>query len=203
VPDSIQRPLGVSLGRYGGKTLMKIQIAILLSIGLMSCAPIQQQTIVSTPVGQSLTAGVGDVVLRAEGRENMPNIIGRADLFGRTRPTGFTTIQYGGMQGNKVVLLRGGVTTQSDATTMNSTPLIVPTQQQSMVSGNVGGAPVSAMATTTGTAYIPPSGSTSVSTSQTTIPIIIDWRTNPRVPAAGKVIVIEDATPTSLVYRIE
>jgi hypothetical protein len=30
--------------------------------------------IVSTPVGQSLTAGVGDVVLRAEGRENMPNI---------------------------------------------------------------------------------------------------------------------------------
>jgi hypothetical protein len=42
-----------------------------------------------------------------------------------------------------------------------------------------------------------------VSSSQPTIPIIIDWRTNPRVPAAGKVIVIEDATPTSLVYRIE
>ncbi len=43
-------------------------------------------------------------------------------LFGRTRPTGdFTTIQYGGMQGDKVVLLRGGLTTQSDATTMNST----------------------------------------------------------------------------------
>jgi hypothetical protein len=38
-----------------------------------------------------LTAGVGDVVLWAEGRENMPNILGRADLFCRTRPTGFTT----------------------------------------------------------------------------------------------------------------
>jgi hypothetical protein len=107
------------------------------------------------------------------------------------------------MQGNKVVLLRAGVTTQSDATTMNSTPLIVPTQQQSTISRNVGGAPVSATATTTGTAYIPPSGSTSVSSSQSTIPIVIDWRKNPRVPAAGKVIVIEDATPTSLVYRIE
>jgi hypothetical protein len=44
---------------------------------------------------------------------------------------------------------------------------------------------------------------TSVSSSQRAIPIIIDWRTNPRVPAAGKVIVIEDATPASLVYRIE
>ena len=107
------------------------------------------------------------------------------------------------MQGNKVVLLRGGVTTQSDATTMNSTPLIVPTQQQSMISGNVGGAPVSAMATTSGAAYIPPPGSTSVRSSQPTIPMLIDWRSNPRVPAVGKVIVIEDATPTSLVYRIE
>jgi hypothetical protein len=62
---------------------------------------------------------------------------------------------------------------------------------------------VSAMATTTGTAYIPPSGSTSVSSSQSTIPLVIDWHTHPRVPAAGKVMVIEDATPTSLVYRIE
>ena len=40
-----------------------------------------------------------------EGRESMPNVFGH----GRTRPTGFTTIQFGGMQGDKVVLLRGGV----------------------------------------------------------------------------------------------
>jgi hypothetical protein len=99
--------------------------------------------------------------------------------------------------------LREGVTTQSDATTMNSTPLIVPTQQQSMISGNVAGAPISATTTTTGTAYIPPSGSTSVNSSQPTIPIIVDWHTNPRVPAAGRVIVIEAATPTQLIYRIE
>ena len=182
---------------------MNTWIVGLLSLLLASCVPIEQQTIVSTPIGQSLTAGVGDVVLRAEGRENMPNILGRADLFGRTRPTGFTTLQYGGMQGNEVVLLREGVTTQSDATTMNSTPLIVPTQQQSMISGNVGGAPVSATTTTTGMAYIPPSGSTSVNSSQPTIPIVVDWHTNPRVPAAGRVIVIEAATPTQLIYRIE
>jgi hypothetical protein len=178
-------------------------VGVVVATLLVSCAPVAQQTIVSTPIGQSLTAGVGDVVLRAEGRENMPNIIGRADLFGRTRPTGFTTIQYGGMQGNKVVLLREGVITQSDATTMNSSPIIVPTQQQSMTTGSVGGAPVSATTTTTGMAYIPPTGSTSVNSSQPTIPIIVDWRTNPRVPAEGRVIVIEAATPTSLTYRIE
>jgi hypothetical protein len=178
-------------------------IGVAVAALLVSCAPVAQQTVLSTPIGQDLTAGVGDVVLRAEGRENMPNILGRADLFGRTRPTGFTTIQYGGMQGNKVVLLRAGVTTQSDATTMNSTPLLLPTQQHSMTTGSVGGTPVSAATTTTGMAYIPPTGSTSVNSSQPTIPIVVDWHTNPRVPAEGKVIVIEAATPTQLTYRIE
>ena len=95
------------------------------------------------------------------------------------------------------------MTTQSDATTLNSTPLIVPTQQQSTISGNVGGAPVSATATTNGMAYIPPTGSSSVNSAQPAIPIVVDWHANPRVPAAGKVIVIEAATPTSLIYRIE
>jgi len=182
---------------------MRASVGVLLSVMLAGCGSIQQQTKISTAIGQNLTAGVGDVVLRTEGRESMPNAFGGADIFGRTRPTGFTTIQYGGMQGNKVVLLRGGVTTQSEATTMNSTPLLLPTQQQTAISGNVGSAPVSATATTTGMAYIPATGSTSVNSQQLTIPVVIDWRVNPRVPAAGRIIVIEAATPTSLVYRIE
>lgn len=175
---------------------MKIWAVGLLAVVLANCASIQQQTLVSTPLSQTLTAGVGDVILRAEGRESMPNAFGRADLFGRTRPTGFTIIQYGGLQGNKVLLLRGGVTTQSDATTMNSTPLIVPTQQQTVITGSVGSAPVAATATTNGLTYIPPSGSTSVNSAKPTIPLVVDWRSNPRVPAEGKVIVIEAATPT-------
>jgi len=60
---------------------MNIRAVVLLSVVLASCASIEQQTLVSTPLSQSLTAGVGDVILRAEGRESMPNI------FGRTRPT--------------------------------------------------------------------------------------------------------------------
>ena len=176
---------------------MRIGVGIALALTLAGCGSVQQQTNVSTPVARNLTAGVGDVVLRAEGRESMPNVFGNADIFGRTRSTGFTTIQYGGMQGNKVVLLRAGVTTQSDATTMNSTPLLVPTQQQTNISGNVGMAPVSATATTTGMAYIPASGSTSVSSTQPTIPIVVDWMANPKIPAAGLIIVIETATPTS------
>jgi hypothetical protein len=182
---------------------MRIFGIILFGLVITSCAPVQQQSSISSPIGQTLSAGVGDIVLRAEGRESMPNAFGNADIFGRTRPAGFTTIQFGGMQSNKVVLLRSGVTTQSDATTMNSTPLIVPTAQQSTTSGNIGSTPISATTTTTGAAYIPARGSTSVSSEQPTIPIVVDWRANPRIPAEGKTIVIEAATPVSLTYRIE
>jgi hypothetical protein len=77
---------------------------------------IKETTSVTTQTSQSLTAGVGDVVLRAENRENLPNVFGASDIWGRTRSTGFTTIQYGGMDATgKVVLIRSGVTTQSDA----------------------------------------------------------------------------------------
>jgi hypothetical protein len=182
---------------------MRILGIVALGAALSGCASVQQQSFTATPVGQPLTAGVGDVVLRMDGRESMPNIFGNADIFGRTRPTGFATVQYGGMQGEKVVLLRSGVVTQSDATTMNSTPLVVPTQQTTSVYGTVGSRPVSATATTSGAAYIPPAGSTTTSSQQPTIPILIDWRSNQRVPALGKTIVIEAANSTSMTYHIE
>jgi hypothetical protein len=107
------------------------------------------------------------------------------------------------MQGDKVILLRSGVVTQSDATTMNSTTLVVPTQQTTSVYGTVGSRPVYGTATTSGVAYIPPVGSTSTSSQQPTIPILVDWRSNQRVPAWGKTIVIEAANSTSMTYHIE
>lgn len=180
-----------------------ILTTVVIIFGFSGCAPVQQKTNISTSVGQSLVAGVGDVVLRAEGRESLPNVFGGADIFGRTRPTGFETVQFGGLQGNKVVLLRSGVTTQSDATTMNSTGMVLPTQQRTILQGNVGMTPVTGTTTTNGYVYIPPAGSTSTNMQNPTIPVVIDWRVNPRVPALGRTIVIEDANATALSYRIE
>jgi hypothetical protein len=95
-------------------------IVIIFSLAVLAgCAPIQQTANVSTPIGQSLRAGVGDEIMRAEARESLPNVYGRADIFGRTRPTGFTVVTYGGLIGGKAVLVRSGIVTQSDATTMD------------------------------------------------------------------------------------
>jgi hypothetical protein len=147
---------------------MRWGCGLLLVLLLGSCASVQQQSVVTTPVRQSLVAGLGDTVLRVESSESLPNVIGRADIFGRTRPTGFTTIQYGGLRGNKAVLLRNGVVTQSNATT-----------------------------------YSRHASQTSVSTQQPTIPVVVDWRVDPRVPILGQTIVIEAANSISLTYHIE
>lgn len=143
------------------------------------------------------------MILRAEGRESLPNAFGNADLFGRTRPTGVSTVQFAGLRGDKILLLRSGVSIASDATTMNSTPSIVPTSSTSTISGTVGNSAFEARGTTSGLAYIPARGSTTVSAQQPTLPIEVDWRRNPRVPMAGRVIVIEAADATALTYRIE
>jgi hypothetical protein len=66
----------------------------------------------------------------------------------------------------KIVLIRSGVTTQSDASTVNA-------------------------------------GTFSTSAQQPNIPIVVDWKRDPRIPASGRVIVVETATPTSLTYHIE
>ena len=160
-----------------------LYVSMLFGVLVAGCAQVSQQQNVTTPVGQSMTAGVGDVILRVEGRESLPNVVGGADIFGRTRPTGFTTIQYGGIQSGKVVLLRSGVVTQSDATTMNTTGDVIETHH--------------------GALYVPPTGSTQTSVSQPTIPIIVDLKTTQSVPALGKTILIETASPTSLRYQIQ
>ncbi len=151
-------------------------------IALCACAPIQQTTNLATPIGQPLRAGVGDVVLRAEGRENLPNVFGRADIFGRTRSTGLIVVQYGGLQNGKAVLLRSGIATQSDATTMDSGVFVA--NQNSAV-------------------YVPPRTANVTALQQPSIPIEIDWRKNPRVPIGGQTIVVESADANSIVYRLE
>jgi len=148
-----------------------------------------QQTRVTTPLGQTLQAGIGDVILRAEGREPLPNVFGAPDIFGRTRPTGLVVVQYGGVRGGKAVLSRNSVVMQSDATTVSETGMFVPR-------GN-------ASTTSSGMHYVPPRRANVTQYRQPTISIAVDWRKNPRVPIAGRTLVIQHADAISITYRVE
>jgi hypothetical protein len=163
---------------------------IIVTIGLAAlagCAPIQQTANISTPIGQSIRAGIGDEIIRAEGRESLPNVYGRADIFGRTRPTGFTVVTYGGLVDGKAILLRSGLVTQSDATTMDGLGTATVIGGQNSVTA----------------IYAPPRSPNVTNMQQPSIPIEVDWRRNPRVPIAGRTIVVEAADTTSIAYHIE
>lgn len=168
---------------------MRIAALAMAAALLAGCQAVQQQTAVVSPTAQTITAGVGDVMLRAEERESLPNAFGRADLFGRTRPTGITTVQYGGLRDGRAVLLRSGTAIQSTATTMSETP------GTATIFGARGN-PV-------GWVETPPIGSQMTSAQLPTIPIVVDWRSRPRVPVAGRSIVILGADSTSVTFRVE
>jgi hypothetical protein len=127
-------------------------------------------------------------------------VFGAADIFGRTRPTGAVTVQYGGTNGGKAVLLRSSVAVQSDATTMNQTGALIPTPRNTIIHGAGGGV---AVGTTSGMVYLPPRGANVTQFQQPTITIPVDWRRNPRLPMVGRTLVIQHADSTSITYRVE
>ena len=157
---------------------------LLLALGGSAAA---QQTRVATPTGQTLRAGLGDVILRAQSREPLPNVFGAPDIFGRTRPTGFVVVQYRGTKGGKAVLLRNAVDVQSDATTMSETGMLIPRGS----------------GTSSRMLYVPPRRANLTQFRQPAMSIAVDWRKNPRVPIAGRTLVIEHADATSITYRVE
>ena len=64
---------------------MKSLFALILAWLLCVCADVQERSrIVCGRTGAPLTASVGDTVLRVSREKNLPNIAGKADIFGRT-----------------------------------------------------------------------------------------------------------------------
>jgi hypothetical protein len=133
------------------------------TLAAASCSPIEQQATVARPAvaGRAYVAGVGDTVLDLKQTQSLPNIMGKADIFGRTRDAGRVIVRFVGLEGNQAVFVRQDVVIQSNETTMTRDPTLLPNYQISAVSGTVGMVPVSAGRATLGTAYIPPSPSSS------------------------------------------
>jgi len=113
-------------------------LALLLAAALASCADVQERShIVGGRTGIQLTASVGDTVLRVSREKNLPNIVGKADIFGRKTPTGIETVQYLGARNGRAFFKRRTVNVETGATTMNSTPLVIPNTATTTQSGSV------------------------------------------------------------------
>ena len=131
----------------------------------------------------------------------MPNIAGRADLFGRTTDAGRTTVRYIGTYGQQAVFERKDIMVSSDATTMSESPVIIPQTANPSVYGNLGGTPVYANARTTGYQVIGPRGSTSYATAEE--PIRVALGKGQSVTIQGRTLRVVAVTPTAVDYIIE
>ncbi|WP_157014361.1 hypothetical protein [Mesorhizobium xinjiangense] len=179
------------------------QASALLPLALIvACAQVETKTALVTPTtGQVLSAGPGDTVLSFQSRRSLPNIVGRADLFGRTTNAGGTKVRYLGTQGQQAVFVRTDVHVESNATTMSETPLILPNYSSTSISGTVGTTPISGTATSTSYQYIPARGSTEYVTAER--PIRINLSSGQTLKVEGKTLRVIRVNSHSVDYRIE
>lgn len=129
----------------------KLLCATVLVITGTGCATIQEQSRMSVAENQPLVAGVGDIVLKVNVEKSLPNAFGKADLFGRTTPTGLITLSYGGVENGSAILIRDALDIETGATTMNSSPLVIPNNSTTTYSGRIGNDNFQGTARTTGT----------------------------------------------------
>lgn len=129
---------------------------LILLLLLCGCATVETRTVIMQRLGEELSAGVGDTVVRLNSEKNLPNVFGKSDLFGRTTPTGITTLVYEGVFGAKARFLRQDIDIETGATTMNSTPIVIPTTTVTTYSGSYAGRPYSGSAVTSGAPVVVP-----------------------------------------------
>lgn len=185
---------------YRVKSLPLLMVAL-----LAGCASIEHRTSVAVPVGVEKAAGVGDVVFKATAEKSLPNAFGRADVFGRTTPTGLTTVIYEGLRGEKVVFSRASTDIDTGATTMNSSSIVIDRSSTTMASGFVGGQAFSGSATTSSTPILlPPATPRARITERSRNQIELDARELPKtILVEGHRIRVLAADSLSVRYIIE
>jgi len=98
------------------------QAALIVSItGIVTaCAPIQTQTTTTQVVGKSLVASVGTVIFRLNKTSDLPNVLGRADIYGGKIDRGFTEVRIASIDSpNSFTLVVSDVDKASTETVLN------------------------------------------------------------------------------------
>jgi len=171
------------------------------ALTLSGCATVETKTSMVTPVGNSVReAGPGDVVMSFESRRSLPNIVGKADIWGRTTSAGGTTVRFIGGRGNQAFFERSDVAVESNATTMTESPMIIPQTTTTTVDGTFGLTSVNGTARSTSYQYIPPRGSTQYSTARQPIRIVVE--SGRSVTIQGKVLKVLGVSANSVKYTV-
>ena len=174
---------------------------------ISSCGDIQQTSTVKTEgmqVGRQLVAVPGDAVLKVIKQESLPNAFGGADIFGRKRPSGTTSLIFVGGNGSIANFVRRDVDIQSDKTTMNSTPIILQNSSETHYSGNIGMTRYSGTATTRSTPiFLPPNTPADMISGVREIQISVPTaKGRNSISIGGRTLIVMSATSNQLTYAL-
>ncbi|MCH8173308.1 MAG: hypothetical protein IIA70_08400 [Proteobacteria bacterium] len=183
---------------------MKLVLLLIFAVLISACSQIEQSSKIFQPTETRLIAGVGDTVVNIEKEKNLPNVFGKADIFGRKTPTGRITIIYLGVNDGKAVFLRRWTDIETGATTMNSTPIIVQNSQTTRHSGTIGGVRYSGTSVTdSGPVVIPPNTPEAKVIDQGGMQIFVELNDGSgEFFVEGRTIKIENADSSHVVYFI-
>ena len=186
----------------------KCWIIVTLIAILSGCGSIERKASSQQPAGKVLMAGPGDVVLRIDRERSLTNVVGKADIWGRTTNEGFSEIRYAGVEPDgQIVLYRKDTEILSNETTLTRTPMSFTTASaNTTLSGNAttygDTTQLSGTSRSTGSATTISSGSEyHVVVPSDTIAIRLSANER-RVPISGYVVEILSAGPNVLEYRI-
>ena len=129
---------------------------LVLFFSASGCGSIKHTTDVKQSIGTPFMVGIGDAAYTATLEKSLPNLFGKADLYGRTTPTGKVQVVYAGVKDGVAKFVRSSVDIETGATTMNSSPIVIPNRQRTSYSGVIGGASYSGTSTTTGASTVIP-----------------------------------------------
>lgn len=182
------------------KTAFAFAVAMLPIV--VGCTPVETKTSLVSPAGSQIhSAGPGDVVMSFQSRKALPNIVGAADIWGRTTNAGGTTVRFVGSRGSRAVFERTDVVVESNATTMTESPMIIPQSTTTTVQGTVGNADVYGTARSTSYRYIPPRGSSQYAVAQR--PVTITLGTGQSVTIQGRMLRVVSIAPNAIKYVVD
>jgi hypothetical protein len=187
-------------------TLIYISAFLALS-GLVACGEIKQTSSINTSgtrIGNEILATRGDAVIEVVNKESMPNAFGAADIFGRTRATGTTSLIYVGGNGKVANFIRRDVDINSRQTTMNSSPIVIQNNSNTTFSGNFGGKAFNGSANTySSPIFLPPNTPKDEVVGIREIPINVSVLSgNNTISIGGTVITVLSASENELRYRV-
>lgn len=174
---------------------MRIGIVVLMVAlsTVAACATVEQHARVSRPINAEAFASVGDVVVRVEVSENLPNAFGRSDIFGRTRERGFSEVRFMGLTSdNLAIFRRRDVDIQTNETTVNTMGLGTAAVSVERSGSGLVGTGIYTHAPAPNIQALPPD----------TIEFALDLRQGRLVTIRDRTIEVLDATPSGVRFIV-